>query len=100
MLRANCEFLAYQLQNKRLLQTGCKTNATTQKGILMYAWGDVIKLIYLAFWANETKIGKLLSSSTSTISRIYTGKKVPSFDKDFLFSKIFDPANPDSPASV
>lgn len=65
----------------------------------MITWKDTIDLIVDTFDSiDQNRLAELLGVSKSTLSKIKAGKQTPPFTTDTVFSKVFDPDNPDSPA--
>lgn len=62
----------------------------------MVTWGDIIDIIMNMFEVKQTKIAQLMHLDKSAISRMRSGKRLPSFTAEEMFSNLFDSANPDS----
>lgn len=65
----------------------------------MITWGDVVEIIKCVFDINQTQLAKTMKCDKSAITGIKQGERAPSFENDQLFSFVFDPATPDSPAN-
>lgn len=66
----------------------------------MITWGDVIDIITYVFDINQNDLAEKLGYDKSVISKIKNGKQSSHFNKDMLFSNVFDPTAPNSPANV
>ncbi len=66
----------------------------------MITWGDVIDIITWSFSISQTKLAELMYCDKTAISKIKRGRQSPSFTNDDLFSRIFDPATPNSPSNM
>ncbi len=65
----------------------------------MIEWRDIIEIIMKMFPISQTKIAELLNCHKAAITRLKKVGAQPSFADEQMFSCIFDPANPKSPAS-
>jgi len=65
----------------------------------MIEWRDIIEIIKKMFPISQTKIAELLRCNKSAITRLKKEGAQPTFTDEQMFLYIFNPANPESPAS-
>lgn len=65
----------------------------------MITWGDVVEIIIGTFNINQTQLAELMNCNKGAITKIKQGIQPLSLDADQLFSRVFDPATSNGPAS-
>jgi len=65
----------------------------------MIEWRDIIEIAKRMFDINQTEIAKLLNCDKSAITRLKKEGAQPTFANEQMFSCVFDPSSPNSPAS-